>query len=74
MKKLLVVLLALGFLAMTAPGFIGGTGARFCAVAEDKAASLATDLKEFVVFSDKNAKGNHYIFLLVGWVILVISN
>ncbi|MEI6831741.1 MAG: hypothetical protein WCK61_03445 [Candidatus Omnitrophota bacterium] len=49
MKKLLVMLLALSLLVPA------------MAVAEDKAASLATDLKEFVVFSDRNAKDNHYI-------------
>ena len=49
MKKLLVMLLALSLLVPA------------MAVAEDKAVSLATDLKEFVVFSDKNAKDNHYI-------------
>ncbi|MCG2714589.1 MAG: hypothetical protein L6308_07115, partial [Candidatus Omnitrophica bacterium] len=45
MKKLLVMLLALVFLVPA------------MAVAEDK----AVDLKEFVVYLDKNAKDNHYI-------------
>jgi len=52
MKKLLVVLAAL-LLAMPV-----------CALAEDYAASgsaAKTQLKEFVVYTDKNARDNHYI-------------
>ena len=48
MKKLLVMLLAFGCCLVPA-------------MAEDKAASPAASPSEFVIFSDKNAKDNHYI-------------